>query len=83
MIKTLQNYSSPGTTGQISTKLDMKHHNTEVDQLEAALNELQIVSFGETVFLHKAKTMYKIANNAAPIYLTDLFKLRSNESNVN
>ena len=51
--------------------------------LEAALNELQILSFDETMFLHKAKTMYKIANNAAPIYLTDLFQLRSNESNVN
>ena len=27
--------------------------------------------------------MYKIANNAAPVYLTDLFQFRSNESNVN
>ena len=51
--------------------------------LDAALNELQILSFDETVFLRKAKTMYKIANNAAPVYLTDLFQFRSNESNVN
>ena len=25
------------------------------------------------MFIHKAKIMYKIANNVAPIYLTDLF----------
>ena len=27
--------------------------------------------------------MYKIANDTAPIYLTDLFQLRGNESNLN
>ena len=41
--------------------------------LDAARKELHILSFDETVFLHKAKTMYKIANNSAPIYLTDFF----------
>ena len=51
--------------------------------LDAARKELHILSFDETVFLHKAKTMYKIANNAAPIYLTDFFQLRSNETNLN
>ena len=39
-----------------------------------------ILSFEETVFIHKAKVMYKIANNTAPIYLTDLFQMRGNES---
>ena len=31
----------------------------------AARKELHILSFDETVFLHKAKTMYKIANNSS------------------
>ena len=39
--------------------------------LDAACKQLRILSFEETVFIHKAKVMYKIANNAAPIYLTE------------
>ena len=27
--------------------------------------------------------MYKIANNSAPVYLTDLFRMRGNGSNLN
>ena len=42
-----------------------------------------ILSFEETVFIHKAKVMYKIANNTAPIYLTDLFQMRGNDSYLN
>ena len=45
--------------------------------------QLRILSFEETVFIHKAKVMYKIANNAAPIYLTELFQMRGNDSYLN
>ena len=48
--------------------------------LDAARKELNILSFEETIFIHKAKVMYKIANNVAPIYLTDLFQMRGNGS---
>ena len=48
--------------------------------LDAARKQLRMLS---TIFIHKAKVMYKIANNTAPIYLTDLFQMRGNESNLN
>ena len=51
--------------------------------LDAAGKQLRILSFEETVFIHKAKVMYKIANNAAPIYLTELFQMRGNDSYLN
>ena len=51
--------------------------------LDLARKQLRILSFEETIFLHKAKVMHKIANNTAPIYLTDLFQMRGNESNLN
>ena len=51
--------------------------------LDAAHKELNILSFEETIFIHKAKVMYKIANNAAPIYLTDLFQMRGNGIQLN
>ena len=35
------------------------------------------------MFIHKAKIMYKIAYNVAPIYLTDLFQVRGNANNLN
>ena len=47
----------------------------EYTHLEEAFDRLKILSFD--VFLHKAKVMYKIANNVAPIYLTDLFHMRN------
>ena len=43
---------------------------------------LNILSFEETIFIHIAKVMYKIANNAAP-NLTDLVQMRGNGSNLN
>ena len=46
-------------------------------------NSYVFLSFEETVFIHKAKAMYKIANNTAPIYLTDLFQMRGNDSYLN
>ena len=51
--------------------------------LDAARKQLRILSFEETVFIHKAKVMNKIANNAAPIHLTDLFQMRGNDSYLN
>ena len=51
--------------------------------LDAARAELNILSFEETIFMHKAKVMYKIAHNTAPVYLTDLFRMRGNGSNLN
>ena len=35
--------------------------------LDAARKQLRILSFEETIFLHKAKAMYKIYNNTATI----------------
>ena len=46
--------------------------------LENTRKQLHILSFKETMFIHKAKMMYKIADNVAPIYLTDLFQMRGN-----
>ena len=45
--------------------------------------QLRILLLEETVFIHKATVMYKIANNAAPIYLTELFQMRGNDSYLN
>ena len=49
--------------------------------MEEARDRLKILSFNESVFLQKAKVMYKVANNIAPEYVTDLFHLRGNNSN--
>ena len=51
--------------------------------LEDARNYLHVLSFEETIFIHKAKTMYKIATNSAPIYLNELFQMRDSGSNPN
>ena len=51
--------------------------------LDVARTELNILSFKETIFIHKAKVMYKVARNTAPVYLTDLFRMRRNGSNLN
>ena len=51
--------------------------------LENARKQLHILSFEETMFIHKAKIMYKIPNNVAPIYLIDLFQMRGNANNLN
>ena len=49
--------------------------------LEEARNRLKILSFDESVFLQKAKTMYKIANKIALKYLIDLFQIRNTYAN--
>ena len=51
--------------------------------LEDARNYLHVLSFEETIFIHKAKTMYKIATNSAPTYLNEQFKMRDSGSNPN
>ena len=48
-----------------------------------ACAELNILSFEETIFIHKAKVMYKIAHTTASVYLKDLFRMRGNGSNLN
>ena len=50
---------------------------------DAARKQFSILSFEETVFIHKAKVMYELANKTAPIYLTDLFQMRGNGSYLN
>ena len=56
-----------------------KDHTTP----DEARNQLDILSFKETIFIHKAKIMFKIATNAAPIYLTNLFQMRGDMQNLN
>ena len=55
----------------------------EYTNLEEARDRLKILSFNESVFLQKAKVMYmyKVANNIALEYATDLFHFRGNNSN--
>ena len=53
----------------------------ECTSLEEARNRLKILSFDESVFLQKAKTMYKIANKIVPKYLIDLFQIRNTYAN--
>ena len=48
---------------------------SEYTHLEEACNRLKILSFDESVFLNKAKIMYKVANNIAPSYLINLFQM--------
>ena len=49
---------------------------SEYTHLEEARNHLKVISLDESVFLNKAKMMYKIANNIAPLYLIDSFQMR-------
>ena len=53
----------------------------EYSNLEEAQNRLNMLSFSESVFLQKANVMYKVSNNIAPEYLTDLSKMREWNSN--
>ena len=41
-----------------------------------AFERLKFLSFDQSVFLSKAKIMYKIRNNLAPSYLTEMFYMR-------
>ncbi|MCU7800226.1 MAG: hypothetical protein KZQ70_08805 [gamma proteobacterium symbiont of Lucinoma myriamae] len=53
----------------------------EYTSLEEARTRLKILSFDESVFIQKAKVMYKIVNNIAPVYLSDMFQMRGNNIN--
>ena len=55
---------------------------SEYTNLEEACNRLNILSFDESVFLNKAKIMYKIANNIAPAYLINLFQMRNSSDDT-
>ena len=45
----------------------------EYSGLFEAFERLKILSFDQSVFLSKAKIMYKIKNNLAPSYLDEMF----------
>ena len=45
--------------------------------LNESLEQLNILSFDQGVFLNKAKIMYKIYNNLAPSYLHEMFQMRA------
>ena len=55
---------------------------SESTHLEEACIRLSILSFDESVFLNKAKIMYKIANNIAPAYLINLFQMRNSSDDT-
>ena len=44
--------------------------------IQEALERLNILSFDQIIFLNKAKLMYKVYNNIAPVYLHELFQIR-------
>ena len=44
--------------------------------IQEALERLNILSFDQIIFLNKAKLMYKVSNNIAPVYLHELFQMR-------
>ena len=45
----------------------------EYKSLLEAFERLKILSFDQSIFLSKAKMMYKIHNNIAPSYLNEMF----------
>ena len=55
---------------------------SEYTHLEESCDRLKIFSFDEIVFLNKAKIMYKIANNIAPMYLINLFQMRNSSDDT-
>ena len=55
-------------------KLILRH---EYNGLSEAFEKLKILSIDQSIFLSKAKTMYKIHNNLAPSYLNEMFLMRN------
>lgn len=47
------------------------------ENLESARKKLNILSFDQNVFVNKAKTMFKVANNLIPQYIVGLFQRRA------
>ena len=68
------------------TKLQKRAFKTilgnEYTDFEDAKPMLNVQSFEESLFLNKAKIMYRIANNLVPTYVCDLFQRRS-DSRIN
>ena len=54
-------------------KLILSQDYTDIQE---ALKRLNILSFDQSIFLNKAKLMYKFYNNIAPVYLQELFQMR-------
>ncbi len=50
----------------------------EYTDLISSLTRLNILSFDESVFLQKAKMMYKTLNRLVPEYLSEMFEMQSN-----
>ena len=48
----------------------------EYNGLPEAFEKLKMLSFDQSIFLSKAKMMYKIHNNLAPSYLNEMFLMR-------
>ena len=46
------------------------------NDLNGALEKLDMLSFDQSIFLSKAKIMYKVHNNLVPSYLHELFLMR-------
>ena len=49
----------------------------EYVSLNGSLEQLDILSFDQSVFLTKARIMYQIYNNLAPSYLHEMFQMRN------
>ena len=49
----------------------------DYNSLNKCLEQLNILSFDQCVFLNKAKIVYKIYNNLAPSYLHEMFQMRA------
>ena len=54
-------------------KLNLAQDYTDIQE---ALERLNILSFDQITFLNKAKLMYNVYNNLAPVYLYELFEMR-------
>ena len=48
----------------------------EYNDLNGALEKIDMLSFDQSIFLSKAKIMYKVHNNLVPSYLHELFLMR-------
>ena len=52
----------------------------DYSSLEDSRKHLDMLSFEETIFIKKAKFMYKVATNISQIYLTEMFQLRGSNN---
>ena len=53
----------------------------EYNGLIEAFERLNMLSFDQSIFLSKAKLMYKVQNNLAPVYLNEMFLKRDTTLN--